>query len=77
MNTKLLSFASEIQSPVLVIHGEKAHSRYFSEDAFKLLKGDDKELYIVKDANHTDLYDNMNKIPFSKIIDFYDKSFAN
>lgn len=77
MNTKLLSFASEIQSPVLVIHGEKAHSRYFSEDAFKLLKGDNKELYIVKDANHTDLYDNMNKIPFSKIIAFYDKSFAN
>lgn len=57
-----------------MIHGEKAHSRYFSEDAFKKLKGDNKELLIVKDANHTDFYDNMNKIPFDKITDFFNKN---
>lgn len=49
----------EIRSAVLLLHGERAHSRYFSEDAFRRLTGDNKELYIVPDANHTDLYDNM------------------
>ncbi|OCR16176.1 hypothetical protein BA919_02915 [Helicobacter pullorum] len=58
-------------APVLVIHGEKAHSRYFSEDAFKKLKGENKELLIVKDANHVDLYDNAEKIPFAKISEFF------
>lgn len=76
-NTKLLSFADEIQNPVLMIHGEKAHSRYFSEDAYKKLKGDNKELLIIPGANHTDLYDNMEKIPFAKIVDFYNKAFSD
>lgn len=54
-----------------MIHGEKAHSRYFSEDAFKKLKGDNKELLIIPDANHTDLYDRMNIIPFDKLEQFF------
>ena len=74
MNMRMLDYASEIRSPVLMIHGEKAHSRYFSEDAFKLLKGDNKELYIVEGARHTDLYDQMDKIPFDKLEDFFKKS---
>ena len=73
MNMPLLTYADEIESAVLVIHGEKAHSRYFSEDAFKKLKGDNKELMIIPGANHTDLYDNMEKIPFDKITSFFQK----
>ena len=73
MNMPLLSYADEIESPVLVIHGEKAHSRYFSEDAFKKLKGDNKELLIIPGANHTDFYDNMEKIPFDKITAFFQR----
>lgn len=72
-NMPILTYADEIESPVLIIHGEKAHSRYFSEDAFKKLKGNNKELLIVPGANHTDLYDNMNKIPFDKIAAFFHK----
>lgn len=71
INMPILAYSSEIQSAVLMIHGEKAHSRYFSEDAFKKLKGSNKELLIVKDASHVDLYDNMEKIPFSKIEEFF------
>ena len=71
MNMPILTYSNEIQSAVLMIHGEKAHSRYFSEDAFKQLKGDNKELYIVPDANHVDLYDNLEKIPFDKIEAFF------
>ena len=70
----ILAYSSEIKNPVLMVHGEKAHSRYFSEDAFKKLKGDNKELLIVPNANHTDLYDNMDKIPFDKIEDFFNKN---
>lgn len=72
-NMPLLAYADEIESPVLIIHGEKAHSRYFSEDVFKKLKGNNKELLIIPGANHTDLYDNMNKIPFDKIAAFFHK----
>lgn len=71
MNMPLLCYSSEIQTPVLIIHGEKAHSRYFSEDAFKKLTGDNKELMIIPDANHVDLYDNLDKIPFDKIEKFF------
>ncbi len=74
INMPILQYADEIRTPVLVIHGEKAHSRYFGEDAFKKLKGDNKELLIIKDANHVDLYDNLEKIPFDKIEDFYKKN---
>lgn len=70
MNMPLLSYADEIRSAVLMIHGENAHSRYFSEDAFRKLRGDNKELMIIPGANHVDLYDNMNVIPFDKIQQF-------
>lgn len=71
INMPILAYSNEIQNAVLIIHGEKAHSRYFSEDAFKKLKGSNKELLIVKDASHVDLYDNMEKIPFNKIEEFF------
>ena len=71
INMPILAYSDEIKSAVLVIHGEKAHSRYFGEDAFKKLKGDNKELLIVDGASHVDLYDNLEKIPFDKIEDFF------
>lgn len=74
LNAPLLSYADEIRSACLLIHGEKAHSRYFSETAFKKLKGGDKELLIVPGANHVDLYDDFEKIPFDKIENFYKKN---
>ena len=70
MNTRLFTYANEIRNAVLIIHGEKAHSCYMSKDAFKLLKGNNKELLIIPNAVHTDLYDNMDIIPFDKIEDF-------
>ncbi len=73
LNMPILTYANEIRNAVLLIHGEKAHSRYFSEDTYKKLTGENKELMIVPDANHTDLYDNFDKIPFDKIEDFYRK----
>ena len=74
MNMPILSYADEIKSAVLVLHGEKAHSRYFGEDAFKKLQGDNKELVIVPGASHIDLYDNKDLIPFDKLADFFDKN---
>ena len=71
INMPILAYSYEIRNAVLMIHGENAHSRYFSEDAFKKLKGDNKELYIVEGANHVDLYDNLDKIPFDKIETFF------
>lgn len=72
INTPLLTYSDEIRSAVLMIHGEKAHSRYFSEDAFKKLKGDNKELLIIPGASHVDLYDNQaGVIPFDKIERFF------
>ncbi len=73
INQPILAFAGEIKNPVLVIHGEKAHSRYFSEDAFKKLKGKNKELFIIPNAVHTDLYDKKEIIPFDKIEAFFKK----
>ena len=69
INMPLLTYIHEIDNAVLLIHGENAHSRYFSEDAFKRLKGNNKELLIVPGANHTDLYD--RKIPFDKLEAFF------
>ncbi|HIY68796.1 MAG TPA: alpha/beta hydrolase [Candidatus Alistipes intestinigallinarum] len=71
LNTPLLAYAGEIRSAVLVIHGEKAHSRYFSEDAFKRLQGDNKELMIIPGASHVDLYDRVEIIPFDRIESFF------
>ena len=72
INTPQLAYSDEIRGAVLMIHGEKAHSRYFSEDAFKKLKGNNKQLLIVPGATHVDLYDNFEKIPFDKIETFLD-----
>ncbi len=76
LNQPILCYADEIRSAVLVMHGEKAHSRYFGEDAFKKLTGDNKELLIIPGAVHTDLYDGGGKgaIPFDKLTDFFRKN---
>ena len=71
LNAPLLHYSDEIESAVLVIHGEKAHSVYFSRDAFKKIKGDNKELMIIPGAVHTDLYDRMDIIPFDKMAAFF------
>lgn len=73
LNTPILAYSDEIRSAVLVVHGEKAHSRYFGEDAFKKLKGDNKELLIIPGASHVDLYDNLQVIPFDQIEGFFRK----
>lgn len=71
LNMPLMTYIGEIENAVMIVHGEKAHSRYFGEDAFRRLKGDNKKLLIVPGASHTDLYDNMEKIPFGSIVEFY------
>ncbi|MGI6006449.1 MAG: alpha/beta hydrolase [Ruminococcus sp.] len=71
LNMPILQYSDEIRSAVLLIHGDKAHSCYFSRDAYKKLKGDNKELMIIPGAVHTDLYDQMDIIPFDKIEDFF------
>lgn len=71
LNAPILTYSNEIRSAVLLVHGEKAHSRYFSETAYKNLVGDNKELYIVPGASHTDLYDQTDIIPFDRIVTFY------
>ncbi len=71
LNMPILQYSSEIRSAVLLIHGEKAHSCYFSKDAFQNLKGDNKELFLVPNAVHTDLYDRTDVIPFYKITEFF------
>ena len=73
MNMPILQYAGEIRSAVLLVHGEKAHSRYFSEGAYKKLTGDNKELMIIPGANHVDLYDNLNVIPFEKLRSFFEE----
>jgi hypothetical protein len=75
MNMPILKYSNEIRSAVLLVHGEKAHSCYFSKDAYaNMIKGSkyvaNKELYIIPNAVHTDLYDNKNIIPFDKIESF-------
>ena len=71
INMPILAYADEIRSAVLLVHGENAHSRYFSEDVYKKLKGGNKELLIVPGAVHTDLYDHADVIPFDRIEAFY------
>ena len=71
INMPILNYSDEIRSAVLMIHGEKAHSCYFSKDAFKKLKGENKELFILPDTVHTDLYDRKDKIPFDKMENFF------
>lgn len=72
VNMPILQYAAELKAPVLVVHGEKAHSRYFGEDTFKALGSKDKELVIVPNASHTDLYDDVaGKIPYDKFEAFF------
>ena len=73
INMPILYYIEEIRSAVLMIHGAEAHSRYFSEDAYKRLTGGNKELLIIPGANHVDLYDNLDVIPFDKINEFFRK----
>ena len=73
LNMPILQYSSEIRSAVLLVHGEKAHSRYFSETAYSKLTGDNKELLIIPGANHTDLYDQMDIIPFEKLKAFFEE----
>lgn len=75
LNAPILAYGGEIRSAVLLVHGEKAHSRYFSEDAFGKLTGDNKELMIIPGANHTDLYDNLDVIPFDRLERFFAEAF--
>lgn len=72
LNAPILAYSSEIRSAVLVLHGEKAHSRYMGEDAFKKLKGDNKRLLLIPGASHTDLYDRMDIIPFDTLKEFFE-----
>ncbi len=74
LNMPILQYSDEIRSAVLIMHGEKAHSCYFSKDAFQKLKGDNKELLIIPNAVHTDLYDQKNIIPFDKMTEFFEKN---
>lgn len=80
LNMHLMEFADEIRIPVLLVHGSQAHSRYFSETVIEKLKsgkyGQNKKLLIVEGANHTDLYDQIDKIPFDSIEKFYRDSLA-
>ncbi len=76
LNMPILQYSQEIRSAVLLIHGEKAHSCYFSRDAFSKLTGDNKELMIIPDVSHTDLYDRMDVIPFDKMAEFFRKYMA-
>ena len=76
INMPILTYIDEIRTPVLMIHGAEAHSRYFSEDAFKRLTGDNKELLIIPGACHIDLYDNLKVIPFDRMTEFLQRALA-
>ena len=75
LNQPILAYADEIESAVMVLHGDAAHSCYMGKDAFALLKGDNKELVLVPGAVHTDLYDGggKNAIPWDKLQGFFEK----
>ena len=75
LNTRLFTYSNEIRNAVLIIHGEKAHSCYMGRDAYSQMIKDskytnNKELLIIPDATHCDLYDQKDKIPFEKIDSF-------
>ena len=74
LNQPILAYAGEIRSAVLVVHGDKAHSCYFSKDVFAKLTGDNKELLLIPGAVHTDLYDRTDIIPFDKLVNFFQKN---
>lgn len=79
MNQPILRYSNEIRSAVLIMHGDKAHSYYFGKDAYEaMIKDskyiDNKEFLSIKDAVHTDLYDNLDVIPFEKIQKFFEEN---
>ncbi len=79
MNAPILQYSNEIRSAVMVLHGDKAHSCYFGKDAYAdMINGnkyqDNKELLLVPGANHTDLYDQADIIPFDKLEEFFHKN---
>ena len=81
LNQPILQYSNEIRSAVLVVHGEKAHSCYFSRDAYAAMVqdnpwADNKELMILPGAVHTDLYDQVGVIPFDKLEEFFRRAFA-
>lgn len=81
INQPILQYSHEIRSAVLIIHGDKAHSCYFSKDAYAaMVEGnpyaDNKELMLIPGAVHTDLYDRVNIIPFDKICEFYNQNLS-
>ncbi|TCK89089.1 hypothetical protein EDC19_2503 [Natranaerovirga hydrolytica] len=77
LNMPILQYSSEIRSAVLLVHGDKAHSCYFSKDAFENLTGENKELMIIPNATHTDLYDQTDIIPFDQIAEFFQEYLCN
>ena len=79
MNQPILKYSNEIRSAVLIMHGEKAHSFYFGKDAYDAMiqnskYTENKELLVIPGAVHTDLYDNIDVIPFDKMDDFFKKN---
>ena len=79
INQPILQYSNEIRSAVLIMHGDKAHSYYFGKDAYENMIKDskyaeNKELLTIEGANHIDLYDNLEVIPFDKIQSFFDKN---
>lgn len=75
MNFRFFEYAGELESAVMIVHGDKAHSYYFGKDTFARLKGDNKRMLTIEGANHCDLYDRLDIIPFDEIATFYRKSF--
>lgn len=73
INQPIINYSDEIKSAVMIMHGEEAHSCYMSKDEFEKLQGDNKELVLIPNAVHVDLYDNLDVIPFDKITGFYNK----
>ena len=71
INFKFFEYADELESAVLIVHGDQAHSYYFGKDTFAKLKGANKQMLTVKGANHCDLYDRVDIIPFDEIAAFY------
>ncbi len=74
LNCRILEYAGEIQNAVMVLHGSQAHSLYMGKTAYSMLTGNNKELVIVPGATHTDLYDQLDKIPFDKLTEFFNKN---
>lgn len=76
MNMPILTYIKEISPrPILFVHGEEAHSRYFSETAYAAA-AEPKELMIIQGANHVDLYDRVDVIPFDKLTSFFNRHLA-